>query len=85
MKTFTYKTSGTCSRAIELHIEGDTIVSGQFVGGCPGNTMGIASLIRGMKITDAIERMKGIRCGNKSTSCPDQLALALEAYLAENN
>ena len=85
MKTFTYKTSGTCSRAIELHIEGDTIISGQFVGGCPGNTMGIASLIRGMKITDAIERMKGIRCGNKSTSCPDQLALALEAYLTENN
>ena len=84
MKTFTFKTSGTCSRAIELNIEGDTIVSGQFIGGCPGNTMGIASLIRGMKIADAIERMKGIHCGNRPTSCPDQLALALEAYLAEN-
>ena len=84
MKTFTFKTSGTCSRAIELNIEGDTIISGQFVGGCPGNTLGIASLIRGMKVADAIERMKGIHCGNKTTSCPDQLALALEAYLSEN-
>ena len=85
MKTFTFKTSGTCARAIELSIDGDIIVSGQFVGGCPGNTMGIASLIRGMKVTDAIERMKGIRCGGKPTSCPDQLALALEEYLAHNN
>ena len=85
MKTFSYKTSGTCSRAIELEIEGDVIVSGQFIGGCPGNTQGIGSLVRGMKVKDAIERMKGIRCGARSTSCPDQMALALEAYLAENN
>lgn len=85
MKTFSYKTSGTCSRSIELEIEGDVIVSGQFIGGCPGNTQGIGSLVRGMKVKDAIERMKGIRCGARSTSCPDQMALALEAYLAENN
>ena len=85
MKTFSYKTNGTCSRAIELEIEGDTIVSGQFIGGCPGNTQGIGSLVRGMKVKDAIERMKGIRCGARATSCPDQMALALEAFLAENN
>lgn len=84
MKTFVYQTKGTCSRAIELSIENDTILEGRFVGGCPGNTVGIASLIKGMKITEAIERLKGIRCGAKSTSCPDQLAIALEAYLSEN-
>lgn len=78
-KSYTYKTTGTCSKAIELVVDGDTIKSVKFVGGCPGNTQGVAALATGMKIDDAISRLKGIKCGFKPTSCPDQLALALES------
>lgn len=84
--TYSYKTSGVCSRQINLEIEDDTIVSLNFVGGCPGNLLGISSLAVGMKVDDVIARCKGIRCGMKSTSCPDQLSLALEGYkLAKNS
>lgn len=69
--------SGVCSRAIHVELDGDTIKNVKFVGGCSGNTQGIASLVRGMKVEDAISRMEGITCGYKSTSCPDQLAKAL--------
>ena len=69
--------SGVCSRAIHVELDGDTIKNFEFVGGCNGNTQGIASLVRGMKVEDAISRMEGITCGYKSTSCPDQLAKAL--------
>ncbi len=79
MKT-TYKTSGTCSRSIILEIEGNKLISAQFEGGCNGNLKGIASLVSGMDIDDVIEKLKGIRCGFKGTSCPDQLACALIEY-----
>lgn len=69
--------SGVCSRAIHVELDGDTIKNVEFVGGCNGNTQGIASLVRGMKVDDAISRMEGITCGYKPTSCPDQLAKAL--------
>lgn len=72
-----YIPRGVCSRAIQIELDGDTIKNVEFVGGCNGNTQGIASLVRGMKVDDAISRMEGITCGNKPTSCPDQLAKAL--------
>ncbi len=77
-KTLSYKTKGTCSRQIEVICEDDIIKSVEFIGGCNGNTKGISSLVIGMNIDDAIARMKGITCGFKTTSCPDQLASALE-------
>lgn len=79
MANLTYKTVGTCSRAIQVQTEGDTVKSVEFVGGCSGNTQGVARLVEGMKIDDAIEKLSGIKCGMKSTSCPDQLAQALRA------
>lgn len=75
-----YKTSGTCSKLIDFEIDGDIIQSVAFTGGCSGNLNGISSLVRGMNINDAIAKLKGIKCGMKETSCPDQLARALEAY-----
>ena len=78
-----YKTQGTCSQALQLELDGDIIKSVEFVGGCSGNTQGVASLVRGMKAEEAIARLEGIRCGFKPTSCPDQLAKALKLALAE--
>ena len=75
-----YKTSGTCSSSIDFEIEDNTIQSVAFTGGCNGNLQGISSLVRGMNIDDAISKLKGIKCGMKSTSCPDQLAKAIEEY-----
>ena len=83
METITYKTSGTCSRAIEVDLEGDTVIEVRFIGGCSGNTQGIAALCAGMKVDEVINRLAGIRCGFKPTSCPDQLARALEEYTAK--
>lgn len=77
-----YKTSGTCSSAINLEVEGDIIKSVSFTGGCNGNLQGISRLVEGMKVEEAISRLKGIRCGFKNTSCPDQLARALESLEA---
>ncbi|MCD8037561.1 MAG: TIGR03905 family TSCPD domain-containing protein [Lachnospiraceae bacterium] len=77
-----YKTSGTCSKMIDFEMDGDTIQSVAFTGGCNGNLQGISSLVQGMNINDAIAKLKGIRCGFKDTSCPDQLARALEEYKA---
>lgn len=72
-----YKTSSTCSTMIDLEVDGDIIKSVAFTGGCNGNLKGICSLVRGMKVDDAIEKLQGIKCGFKNTSCPDQLAKAL--------
>ena len=83
-KHIEYKTKGTCSRMIILEVEDDVISDCKFIGGCAGNTLGIASLVKGMKTEDAIARLKGIKCGFKSTSCPDQLACALETINKEN-
>ena len=82
-KHIEYKTRGTCSRMVILDVEDGVITDCSFVGGCAGNTKGVAELVKGMKAEDAIEKLKGIRCGFKTTSCPDQLARALESALAE--
>lgn len=76
----TFKTTGVCAREINFEVDGDTVKSVQFVGGCAGNTQGVARLIEGMNIDEAIRRMEGIKCGVKGTSCPDQLAKALKSY-----
>ncbi len=81
MKHIEYKTKGTCSRAVIVDVEDGVIVDCAFVGGCAGNTRGVAALVKGMKVEDAISKIKGIKCGFKPTSCPDQLALALEEAL----
>lgn len=73
-----YKTRGTCSREIHIELEGDTLKSVEFIGGCNGNLKGIAALVTGMKINDVIARLDGIECHTKGTSCPDQLARALK-------
>jgi uncharacterized protein (TIGR03905 family) len=65
-----------------MDIDNGIIVSAAFTGGCSGNTQGVAALVKGMTVEDAISRLRGIKCGFKSTSCPDQLAVALEEYLA---
>ncbi|MBQ7840544.1 MAG: TIGR03905 family TSCPD domain-containing protein [Lachnospiraceae bacterium] len=77
----TYKTKGTCASAIDIELDGNVIKSVAFTGGCNGNLKGISSLVVGMNAEDAISRLKGIRCGFKATSCPDQLACALEEML----
>ena len=81
-KHIEYKTKGTCSRMIVIDIEDGIISDCKFVAGCPGNTLGVASLVKGMTPEEAIGKLKGIKCGMKSTSCPDQLAIALEEALA---
>lgn len=73
-----YKTSGVCSQEIHIEVEGDVVKSVRFVGGCQGNTTGVSSLVAGMKVSDVIARLKGIDCRGRGTSCPDQLARALE-------
>jgi uncharacterized protein (TIGR03905 family) len=78
-KHITYKTQSVCSRSIEIDVENDIITNVKFIGGCAGNTQGVASLIRGMSVDEAISRLEGIRCGFKPTSCPDQLAKALKS------
>ncbi|MDO4460441.1 MAG: TIGR03905 family TSCPD domain-containing protein [Clostridia bacterium] len=75
---YIYKTSGVCAKEIHVEVEGNTIKSVKFVGGCHGNTQGVAALAKGMDIDEYISRCKGIKCGFKPTSCPDQLATALE-------
>ena len=79
---YVYKTKGTCSRAIEIEVEGDTIKTVNFIGGCAGNTQGVARLAEGMKVDEAIARLKGIQCRG-GTSCPDQLAIALMEIKAQ--
>jgi uncharacterized protein (TIGR03905 family) len=83
MEHYSYKPSGVCSRGIDIELDGNRIVKVTFAGGCAGNTQGVAALIAGMDIDDAITRLSGIRCGMKSTSCPDQLAKALMHVKAE--
>ncbi len=75
-----YKTSGVCSRSVEFDVVDNKVKNVRFEGGCSGNTQGVAALVDGMDIDEAIRRMSGIRCGFKSTSCPDQLADALKQY-----
>ena len=74
-----YRPQGVCSQAIDIEVEDGVIQSVKFTGGCHGNLQGISALVKGMQVEDAISRLKGIKCGFKSTSCPDQLARALES------
>ena len=83
-KHIEYKTSGTCSRMVVIDIEDGVVTDCSFIGGCAGNTAGVASLVKGMPATEVVERLKGIRCGFKPTSCPDQLAKAVEKALSED-
>lgn len=78
---YTYRTQGTCSQAIEFEIEDGILKNVQFYGGCNGNTQGVATLVEGMKAEDVVAKLEGIRCGFKSTSCPDQLAKAIKMAL----
>ena len=75
---FEYKTKGTCSQRILFEVEEGKVKNVQFLGGCNGNLKGIAALVEGMDVEDVISRVEGIKCGMKSTSCPDQLAQALK-------
>ena len=79
--TIEYAPQGTCSRLFRIEVEEGMIQSVQVVGGCDGNLKGISSLLKGMKVEDDIQRMEGIRCGPRATSCPDQLAQALKTAL----
>ena len=80
---YEYRTSGTCSRSIYIDVEDGIVKDVEFYGGCNGNLKGIAALVKGMKAEDVIEKVKGIKCGVKGTSCPDQLACTLEDIMAE--
>ncbi len=82
MEKLTYTTSGVCSRAIDIEVEDGIVRHVEFVGGCSGNTQGVARLVEGMAVEEAIKRLSGIRCGFKATSCPDQLARALASMQA---
>lgn len=75
----TYKTQGVCSQLIDIEVEDGRIQSVKFTGGCHGNLQGVSALVQGMMVEEAISRLKGIRCRDKATSCPDQLARALES------
>jgi uncharacterized protein (TIGR03905 family) len=82
---YIYRTSGTCAHQIIIDLEGDTVQNVQFSGGCNGNLKGISTLVAGQKATDLINSLADIKCGDKTTSCPDQLAKALSLALAEEN
>lgn len=76
---YIYRTKGTCSRAIEVELDGDIVKSVRFDGGCSGNTKGVAKLVEGKTVDEVYNALSGIRCGFKTTSCPDQLAQAVVA------
>ena len=82
-KHIEYRTKGTCSRMVIVDVEDGVITDCRFEGGCSGNTQGVASLATGMTVDSIIEKVSGIKCGFKATSCPDQLAKALMQYKAE--
>lgn len=81
MKTVDYKPLGVCSRRMSVSAEDGIITDVQITGGCDGNKKGLTKLLKGMKVVDAIERMEGIQCGSKGTSCPDQLSIAMKQLL----
>lgn len=78
---YKYEAKGTCSKLIEFTIEDDVLKDVKYTGGCSGNLQGISKLVEGMKVEDVIEKLKGVGCGMKSTSCPDQLAKALSEII----
>ena len=82
VKKLTYKTQGTCSSHIEIEVEDGVIKEVFYWGGCNGNLQGISRLVKGMKVDDVIAKLEGVRCGNRATSCPDQLCKALRQMQA---
>lgn len=82
MASYSFNNVGTCSRGVSFDIENNIVKNVHFQGGCNGNTQGVAALVEGMEVHDAIARMKNIDCGGRGTSCPDQLARNLEKALA---
>ena len=80
---YNYRTKGVCSKEMHIELNDDHTIKHEVIGGCNGNLQGISRLVEGMKAEDAIERMRGIRCGFKNTSCPDQLSIALTEALAQ--
>lgn len=85
MAHYVYKTRGTCSTQIDIDVNGNTVENVKFTNGCNGNTKGISALVRNMNIDDVIEKLDGIKCGFRQTSCPDQLAKALTAIKQQAN
>ena len=83
METIQYQPKGVCSNYMEIDVDGGVIQDCRVKGGCNGNLQGISHLLKGMRVQDAIQRMEGIRCGFKNTSCPDQLAQALKEAQAQ--
>ena len=82
MKTYTYQPKGVCSRQIVVEVDEDRVITDvRFVGGCSGNTQGVAALVIGQKADVVIPKIENIRCGGKTTSCPAQLAIALKRAL----
>lgn len=81
---YSYRTSGVCSSTINLEIIDNVVKNVEFVGGCAGNLLGIGHLVKGMTVDEVIDRLKGIDCKNRGTSCPDQLSKALLAWKEEN-
>lgn len=80
----TYYPKGTCSREIHVELDGDRIANIEVIGGCNGNLKGVAALLKGMNAQEAIARIRGITCGPKTTSCPDQISYAIEQAIAES-
>jgi uncharacterized protein (TIGR03905 family) len=85
MMKYSYKTKGTCSRAIHFEIEDGKVHNVRFVGGCNGNTQGVSKLVEGLPVEEVIAKLEGIRCWIKKTSCPDQLAKALKSVKVEED
>ena len=75
---YSYKPNGVCSKKIDFEVVDGKITQLNFTGGCAGNLLGISTLVKGMEVSEVIKKLKGIHCGDKSTSCPDQLAIALQ-------
>ena len=80
MKKISYKPEQVCAKEINFELDGSTITNVEFVGGCPGNALGLVSLVKGMEVNEVIEKLQGISCRHRDTSCPDQLAKALSEH-----
>ena len=80
-----YQPHGVCSRLIRVDVEDNIVKNVEFIGGCNGNAQGVSRLVQGMEVHDAISRLEGITCGNKPTSCPDQLAWALKQAIGQTH
>ena len=87
IKSYTHKCQGTCSRSIEISYDSDTkiIESVKFNGGCPGNTLGVSALVKGRTLDEVYKLVSGIKCGSKSTSCPNELAIGIKEIESSEN